>query len=638
MGASALPQVWDVEKAEELYLSKNWGKGYFGVNAKGNLTVHPDRRPDRSLDLKELIVKLRDQGVHTPVLLRFPEILQHRIGEIANAFRRAIQDSSYGGRYQCIFPIKVNQQRQVVEEVYRCGLQYKFGLEAGSKPELLCVLALVEDNETPIICNGFKDASYLEAVVLARKMGKTIIPVIEKFSELELLVQQATLFGVKPLIGVRAKLATRGSGRWESSAGAGAKFGLTASELIDAVAFLEQRGMAQQLKLLHFHIGSQVTNIRRLKEAINEAGRIYVELARAGAGMEYLDVGGGLGVDYDGSQTNFESSMNYSLDEYARDVVYGIQTVCDLAEIAHPTIMSESGRAITAHHSLTVFNVLGVSSASQSPVPPRPEGTMPQPLEQLFETLHDLTAKNVLEMYHDAVKQYDDALNLFKLGYLSLKERSIAEKLFWSIMREVHRTTERLSYVPDDLKNLEVMLADTYFCNFSLFQSILDSWAIGQLFPVMPIHRLNERPDRRATLADITCDSDGKIDKFIDLRDVKKVLELHKPNGSDYFLGVFLTGAYQETLGDNHNLFGDAHAVDVRLGSGEGDGAPSLEISRGDTIKQALIAVEYDTNELFDRLHRQSLAAVAAGRFDAEDAADLVDFFRRSLAGYTYLE
>ncbi|MGL5097311.1 MAG: biosynthetic arginine decarboxylase, partial [Planctomycetia bacterium] len=354
MGASALPQVWDVEKAEELYLSKNWGKGYFGVNAKGNLTVHPDRRPDRSLDLKELIVKLRDQGVHTPVLLRFPEILQHRIGEIANAFRRAIQDSSYGGRYQCIFPIKVNQQRQVVEEVYRCGLQYKFGLEAGSKPELLCVLALVEDNETPIICNGFKDASYLEAVVLARKMGKTIIPVIEKFSELELLVQQATLFGVKPLIGVRAKLATRGSGRWESSAGAGAKFGLTASELIDAVAFLEQRGMAQQLKLLHFHIGSQVTNIRRLKEAINEAGRIYVELARAGAGMEYLDVGGGLGVDYDGSQTNFESSMNYSLDEYARDVVYGIQTVCDLAEIAHPTIMSESGRAITAHHSLTV--------------------------------------------------------------------------------------------------------------------------------------------------------------------------------------------------------------------------------------------------------------------------------------------
>ncbi len=419
---------------------------------------------------------------NAPVLLRFTDILQHRLGEINSAFTKAIADTAYQNKYCCVYPIKVNQQRHVVEEVFNFGAEYGFGLEAGSKPELLAVLALVDDEVTPIICNGFKDAAFCEAVVLGQKLGKRIIPVIEKYSELELLLNLAEKYQVRPLLGVRSKLSSKGSGKWESSAGSCAKFGLTIGEIVRVLDELKSRNMADCLKLLHFHIGSQVTNIRNIKDAVNEGARLFAELHRSGAGMEYLDVGGGLGIDYDGSQTNFGSSINYTLAEYASDVVYGVQTVCDQSQVPHPIIITESGRAVAAYHSLLVFNVIGMAEVGETSAPPRPEGELPRPIEALYDTLGDLTAKNVLECYHDAVKSQEDALTAFNLGYLNLQDRYLAEQLFWTISREIQKISRRLDRVPEDLEALESILADTYFCNYSLFQSMPDSWAIDQLF------------------------------------------------------------------------------------------------------------------------------------------------------------
>lgn len=629
-------ESWNVGKSEDLYTIANWGKGYFGINALGHVTVHPYKDRNKSIDLKVLIDQLRHRGIHTPVLLRFSDIMQHRLGEIAQVFKDAVRDCSYKGEYRLVYPIKVNQQRHLVQEIVEYGKQHGFGLEAGSKPELLAVLALVDEENIPVVCNGFKDSFYIEAVVLAQKMGKTVIPVIEKFSELELICEIGTQHGVRPMIGVRIKLSSRGSGRWESSAGQGAKFGLTVGEVLKALDFLKACGMSDCLKLVHFHIGSQVTNIRNIKEAINEAARIYVELYKAGAGLGYIDVGGGLGVDYDGSQTNFGSSVNYTINEYASDVVFGIQSVCDQGKVPHPTIISESGRAVAAYCSVLVFNTLGVSEVGESTAPPRPEGDLPQPIANLYDTLQDLSAKNVLEMYHDAVKCRDDALNLFNLGYLSLEQRSLAERLFWAICRDIRKIAQRLSHVPEDLENLDAMLSDTYFCNFSLFQSMPDSWAVDQLFPIMPIHRLGERPDRRATLADITCDSDGKIDKFIDLRDVKKCLDLHSPNGSHYYLAAFLVGAYQEILGDMHNLFGDTHAVHVRMYE---DGSPEIvTVVKGDTVREVLKYVQFSADELFSQIRREVEKALRRDRITVEDAGRLLKFYENGLDGYTYLE
>lgn len=626
---------WTIGNAEDLYAVQNWGKGYFGVNALGHVTVQPDKDPSHAIDLKVLVDEIRQRGLHPPLLLRFTDILKHRLDDMQGAFSKAISECGYQGEYRCVYPIKVNQQRHIVEDIHTFGKAHGFGLEAGSKPELLAVLALVDDQTTPIICNGFKDAAYIEAVVLARKIGKLIIPVIEKFSELELLIEQAGKHDVKPLVGVRVKLATRGSGRWESSGGQGSKFGLTTGEVVRALEYLSARGLADQLQLLHFHIGSQITNIRNIKEAINEAGRVYVELAKNGAGMKYLDVGGGLGVDYDGSQTNFGSSMNYTLNEYAADVVFGIQSVCDQAKVAHPTIISESGRAVAAHHSVLVFNVLGTSEVDGS-VPPRQEVDMTvQPIKNLYDTLTEISAKNVLEMYHDAIKYRDDALNLFNLGYLTIQSRNLAEQIFWAICRNVVKITQQMDYIPEELQGLEQMLSDTYFCNFSLFQSMPDSWAVHQLFPVMPIHRLNERPDRRATLADITCDSDGKIDRFIDLRDVKKVLELHAPNGQEYYLAAFLTGAYQEILGDLHNLFGDTHAIHVRL---DDDFKPAIDVVvKGDTVREVLHYVQFSAEELFARLRRDVETALRKDRITVEEAGRFLQFYEAGLDSYTYL-
>jgi arginine decarboxylase len=599
------------------------------------LFVHPTKDPSRSIDLKQLVDTLQWRGISLPILIRFADIIRHRLEEMHQAFDTSMREHGYQGGYCCVYPIKVNQQRQVVEEVFHFGRAYRFGLEAGSKPELLAVLAIA-DNITPIICNGFKDDEYIEMVMLAQKIGRQITPVVEKFTELELIAKHAEKVGVKPNIGLRVKLASRGSGRWKSSGGYRSKFGLTVSEALKAVDFLKQRGMEDSLKLLHFHLGSQITNIRQIKAAVIEAARVYVDLKRAGTGLTYLDVGGGLGIDYDGSQTDFESSVNYTLEEYARDVVYHIQNICDEAEVPHPTIVTESGRAVAAYHSLLVFNVLGVSGFGEEELPSQIPEESEQALVDLFETHRSITKKNLLETYHDAQQALDSALNLFSLGYLTLEQRSLAENFYWAICRKILRLAKELDYFPEELEGLDAMLSDTYFCNFSLFQSMPDSWAVKQLFPIMPIHRLDERPTRSAVLGDISCDSDGKVDQFIDRRDVKKTLALHPFNNGTYILGAFLLGAYQEILGDLHNLFGDTNAVHVSL-SDQGDVVLETVV-QGDTVREVLAYVQYNSGALLDEFRKDVELAVREQRVGYEEAGRLLKFYEEGLSGYTYLE
>ncbi|MGE3705825.1 MAG: biosynthetic arginine decarboxylase [Vicinamibacterales bacterium] len=627
--------VWTHVDAAELYEIDRWGQGYFSIGENGHVRIHPTKEPSRSIDLKQLVDHLQLRGIHLPTLVRFSDILKHRLHDIHEAFQSAITQHEYTGKYLCVYPIKVNQQRQVVEEVLEFGRPFHFGLEAGSKPELLAVAALA-GNDTPIICNGFKDAEFIEMAMLAQKIGRNVIPVIEKYTELQLILDYAEKVGVRPTIGMRVKLAARGGGRWQSSGGYRSKFGLTVAEILKGLSELKSRGMEDCFQLLHFHLGSQIPNIRIVKGALNEAARVYVELVKAGAGLKYMDVGGGLGVDYDGSQTNFESSVNYTLQEYANDVVYHLQTVCDEAKVPHPTIISESGRAVVAHHSLLVFNVLGVSGFGNGDFPIVATPEMEQPLVDLIETYNSLTTRNATESYHDAQQALDMAMNLFSGGYLPLDQRSQAENLYWAICVKLQKIIQGQDEVPEDLQNLDDSLSDTYFCNFSLFQSIPDSWAIKQLFPIMPIHRLNERPTQHAVLGDITCDSDGKIDQFIDRRDVKKSLPLHAFNGSPYYLGVFLVGAYQEILGDLHNLYGDTHAVHVSL---DEDNAVVLDaVIKGDTVREVLDYVEFDAEALVTKLRSDVEAAVRCGRISYEESGRVLRFYEDGLQGYTYLE
>jgi arginine decarboxylase len=626
---------WSTAEAAELYDVASWGKGYFSVGKNGHLWVHPEKDPARGIDLKELVDGLQLRGISLPILIRFGEILKHRLGELHQAFQNAIAEHGYKNDYFCVYPIKVNQQRQVVEEVFEYGRPYRFGLEAGSKPELLAVLAIA-DNQTPIVCNGFKDDEYIEMVMLAKKVGRHIIPVVEKYTELDLILKHSAKVGVRPVIGLRIKLASRGAGRWKSSGGYRSKFGLTVTEALRALEQLKAVHMEDCLQLLHFHLGSQITNIRQIKGAVMEAARVYVELKRAGAGLNYMDVGGGLGIDYDGSQTDFESSVNYTLQEYANDVVHHIQSVCDEAEVPHPAIVSESGRAIAAYHSCLVFNVLGVTGFGEAePFPELPDD-VEQPLIDLTETLRGLSSKNLLEGFHDAQQALDSALNLFSLGYLPLQQRSWAESLYWLICRKIQKLAKELDYFPEELEGLDSLLSDTYFCNFSLFQSMPDSWAVKQLFPIMPIHRLDEEPFRHGILGDISCDSDGKVDQFIDRRDVKRTLPLHTFTGEPYYLGAFLVGAYQEILGDLHNLFGDTNAVHVRL---DENGAIVLEtVINGDTVREVLDYVQYSSRALAEKFRRDVEAAVREGRMGFEESGALLRFYEDGLNGYTYLE
>ncbi len=626
---------WTVADARDLYDIDRWGKGYFSISDAGHVLVHPTKEPHRFVDLKELVDTLILRGIDPPLLLRFPQILGQQLGEMRQVFNAAIRDHDYKGGYRCVYPIKVNQQRQVVEEIYQLGRQHGFGLEVGSKPELLAVMA-VADNETPIICNGFKDDEYIELCMLARKIGRNITPVVEKYTELDLILQKAEKLGVRPSIGIRIKLASRGAGRWKSSGGYRSKFGLTVSEATRALETLKALGMEDCLKLLHFHLGSQITNIRHIKGAVIEAARVYTDLWKQGAGLEILDVGGGLGIDYDGSQTDFESSVNYTLQEYANDIVYHVQNICDEAEVPHPVIMSESGRAIAAYHSVLVFNVLGVSGFGEELVPEELPEDAEQPLVDLLETCRNLNLKNLLESFHDAQQALDSALNLFSLGYLPLKQRCLAENLYWLICRRVFALARQMDVFPEELEGLESMLSDTYFCNFSLFQSMPDSWAVKQLFPIMPVHRLEQRPTRHAVLGDISCDSDGKVDQFIDRRDVKKTLPLHAFNGEPYYLGAFLVGAYQEILGDLHNLFGDTHAVHVRVNE---HNKPVLEaVIRGDSVKEVLAYVQFSSSQLLEQFRRDMEEAVMAGKIGYEESGRLLKYYEEGLYGYTYLE
>ncbi len=633
-------RAWTKEDSVNLYGIKQWGQGYFSINDAGHVAVHPTQHAAQKIDLKQLVDELRERDIQLPMLVRFTDILRHRVARIHDAFEQAIRDHDFKGEYRCVYPVKVNQQRHVIEEIAEFGKPYGFGLEAGSKPELLAVLAIVEDDKTPIICNGFKDDEFIEAVILATKIGKNIIPVIEKFSELELLVKFAKLHNVKPSIGVRVKLAAKGAGRWESSGGVRSKFGLFISEVLGALEYLRSQGMGDCLNLLHFHQGSQINSIRNIKHAVTELVRVYTELQRLGAGLKYIDIGGGLGVDYDGSKTDFGSSINYGLQEYANDIIFHVKEICDQTGVEHPTIISESGRAMVAYHSVLIFNVLGWSGFARfdlpAAIPTDQRLRMPQPVVHLFETCQGINEQNFMEYYHDAQMAKDSVLSLFNLGYCTLEHRSLAERLFFGVCAKVLNFVRKLDYVPDEFMGLEAMLSDTYFCNFSIFQSIPDSWAIDQLFPIMPIHRLNEEPTCRGILADITCDSDGKVDRFIDRRQVKSVLELHPFDGTDYFLATFLVGAYQEILGDLHNLLGDTNAVHVSI---DDEGRFSIdEVIEGDTVREVLQYVQFSADELMRRMRKSVERALREQKLTLDESRVLLKFYENGLEGYTYLE
>ena len=637
-------QPWRVEDSLELYHLRAWGQGYFSVNQSGHVVVRPDTTEQHEIDLYEVVEGLLARDLTTPVVVRFSDILAHRLRRLHDAFAQAIAENDYKNRYAAVYPIKVNQQRLVVEEVYRYGQEFGFGLEVGSKPELLAVMAMTENApERLIICNGFKDDSYIEAVTLATKLGRTIIPVVENFEELGLILEHARVYQVRPRIGVRVKLFSEGSGRWSSSAGEKSKFGLFITEILELFNVLKQHDMLDCLQLVHCHPGSQLQDIRRVKDAINELAHVYAELKLMGAGLQYIDVGGGLGVDYDGSGTNFPSSINYTLNEYASDVVYRVASVCNARDIPHPMIVSESGRAVAAYHSVLIFDALGSSALDKFRVTGDRaedyggEEELPQPVQDLFEAFRAVSDRRLVECYHDALTAREQVLQMFNLGLLSLEFRGLAERLYWATCAKIRDSCRKLERLPEELEDLESILSDTYFCNFSVFQSLPDSWAIDQLFPILPIHRLHERPTRTAVLADITCDSDGKIDHFVSLRDVKRTLELHELKADErYYLAVFLVGAYQETLGDLHNLFGDTHVVHVRLHD-EG-GWWIEEIVKGDTANRVLEYMEYDVAELYPALARDCERAMRDGRMTLAQSQALKRFYESELDGYAYLE
>jgi arginine decarboxylase len=634
--AAGIPRKWTIADSAEVYGVKYWGNGYFSVNDAGNVQAHPAGPEGARVDLKELVDEVARRGIGLPLLIRFSDVLRSRIVELNETFKRAIAEYGYKGSYKGVYPIKVNQNRFVVEEIVQYGRPYHYGLEAGSKPELLAVMAMLDDEEALIVCNGYKDEEYIETALMASKLGRTVLIVVEKFSELSLIADVARKVGVRPRIGIRVKLAAKGSGRWEASGGDRSKFGLSTREVVEAINFMRANDLLGCFELLHFHLGSQISAIRAVKNALREAGRFYVEVANMGAPLKYFDAGGGLGVDYDGSQTNFASSMNYTTQEYANDIVFSLQEICDAGGVPHPTIVTESGRAIVAHHSMLVVDVLGVGEFDVGKAPDKVSTDASRVVKNLFETFRDASRKNVLEAYHDALEYKEEALQLFNLGNLSLAERVVAEDIFWAVCQKILKIVRELREVPEELEGLERALSDTYFCNFSMFQSLPDIWAIDQLFPIMPIHRLAEEPTRRAVLADITCDSDGKIDHFIDRRDVKSVLELHPVNGHDYYLGIFLIGAYQEILGDLHNLFGNTNTVHVSLAAG---GGYQIEhVVTGDTVTDVLKYVSYSREELVARVRRFAELAVRASRMSLEETRSMLRMYEEGLAGYTYLE
>jgi len=624
---------WTVLDAERLYQIEGWGNGFFGVNDEGHMVAIPDG--EHSIDLKHLCDDLTARGMNAPLLLRFSDMLRQRMLQIFDRFQIARSESGYQGRYFGVYPIKVNQQRQVVEEVVEFGAEFNWGLEAGSKPELHATLAMLEDVEGLIICNGYKDREFIELAMIGLKMGKRVFVVVEKLNELDLILEASQRLGVEPLIGLRCKLAATSQGLWEDSGGDNSKFGLAASELMQVIDRLKAEGKLDCLRLLHFHIGSQVPQIRRIKQAMAEAARFYVEMRRLGAPIEYMDVGGGLGVNYDGSISANISSVNYSLQEYANDIVWTMKDVCDDEDLPHPHIISESGRALVAHHAALIIDVLGVSRRAGSTPLNEPAHEAPMQLRQLWQTLQELEQINPREALHDAVSLREDVNKLFSLGHCTLADRSLADELYWHLLGLlVNRMDEE--EVDQLVPGIRTQMADRYFCNFSLFQSLPDAWAIDQVFPVVPIHRLNEKPDQRGILVDITCDSDGKIQQFPLKDGLSETLPLHALiDGDPYLIGIFLTGAYQEILGDLHNLFGDTHAVHVRM---DGEHYELEQVVEGESVAEVLDYVQFHEKVLIDRMRRQLAEAKAEGRITARESTTFLNFYRDGLKGYTYLE
>ncbi len=628
---------WKIEDSAELYNVQGWGIGYFGINAKGNATVSPLRDRGPAIDLKEVMDELALRDTNAPVLLRFPNILDNRIEKISQCFDIAAQDFGFKGKAFNVYPIKVNQQRPVLEEMVRHGKKFNIGLEAGSKPELHAVLSIMDNPESLIICNGYKDAEFIELALLAQKMGKRIFIVVEKLNELKLIREVSRDLNVKPNIGMRVKLASSGSGKWEESGGDQSKFGLNSSELLEAVEFARREGLEESLKLIHFHLGSQITNIRKIKAGLREAAQFYVQLRQMGVPIEFVDVGGGLGVDYDGTRSANSNSVNYSIQEYANDVVYSMVTAADKSELPHPHVIAESGRALTAHHSVLVFNVLETTALprwdeQQHPVTEDHHETV----RELHAIYRNLTTKGILESWHDALQLREDILDGFNMNLIDLPTRAMGERLFWSIAQKVHRLAADMKNPPFELQGLSKLLAEKYFCNFSLFQSLPDAWAIDQIFPIMPVHRHDEEPSSQVTLQDITCDSDGAIDRFIQSGELSRSLPLHplKP-GEPYYLAAFLVGAYQEILGDLHNLFGDTNAVHVVC---DGDGYRIEQIIDGESVADVLDYVQFSAKKLVRDMETWVSASVKEGKITATEGKEFLANYRSGLYGYTYLE
>ncbi|GET38849.1 arginine decarboxylase [Microseira wollei NIES-4236] len=632
--AREMTKKWMMEDSEALYRIQGWGEPYFSINAAGHVTVSPKGERGGSLDLFELVNALKQRNLGLPLLIRFSDILEDRIERLNACFAKAIARYNYPGSYRGVFPVKCNQQRHLVEDLVRFGKPHQFGLEAGSKPELMIALALLDTPGALIVCNGYKDREYIETAMLAQRLGQLPLIVLEQIEEVQVAIEASRQLGIKPILGVRAKLSTQGVGRWGTSTGDRAKFGLTIPEIIQAVEQLRAANLLDSLQLLHFHIGSQISSISVIKEAIREASQIYVELALLGADMKYLDVGGGLGVDYDGSQTNFYASKNYNMQNYANDIVAELKDACGERNVSVPTLISESGRAVASHQSVLIFDVLSTSEVPhESPEPPQ-EGESPV-IRYLWETYQSINAENFQEFYHDATQFKEEAISRFNLGILRLTERAKAERLYWACCHKILAITRQQDYVPDELEDLEKIMASIYYVNMSVFQSAPDCWAIDQLFPIMPIHRLDEQPTQRGILADLTCDSDGKIDRFIDLRDVKSVLELHlfKP-GEPYYLGMFLNGAYQEIMGNLHNLFGDTNTVHIKLTP---KGYQIEHVVKGDTMKEVLGYVQYDAEDLVENIRRRCEQALLENQITIPESQLLLQNYERSLSRYTYL-
>ncbi|MFT5441222.1 MAG: arginine decarboxylase [Myxococcota bacterium] len=630
-----------VKDNSERYGLGRWGDGFFGVNAKGNVEVLPKRDGGPSIDLMSLVDELKGRGMRSPMLIRFSDILSGRVDEIGNAFADAIESYGYRGRFRGVYPIKVNQQRHVVEELIEHGAATQMGVEAGSKPELLIALALLETPGALIICNGYKDRAYIETALLAQRLGRMPVIVIDRYNEVELIIKLCKQLGIRPHIGVRGRPSATGAGKWVESTGSRSKFGLSPSEIVDVSDRLRDEGMLDCLEMVHFHIGSQITAIRAHKDALREVAQIFIGLREMGATeLKMIDVGGGLGVDYDGTQSDSNSSMNYSTNEYANDVIGSIGAACDEAGQPHPDIVTESGRALVAHHSVLIFDVLGATTMRSEHAPPAaPEETAgderAKVLRQFDTVLETLEEGNVQEAYHDALEARAEANSLFGLGYLGLRERAQADRQFRYCCEKIIQAVRGLEVVPDDLAHLESDFADIYYGNFSVFQSAPDHWAVQQLFPVLPIHRLDEVPTRRAVLADLTCDSDGKIDRFIGADGEQRTLELHELDHTPYYIGVFLVGAYQEILGDLHNLFGDTDAVHVRL---DNEGHYNVEhVVDGDDVTEVLHYVQYDAAALIERVRRTTENALRRGEISIGDATRLRKRFEEGLRDYTYL-